>query len=59
MADYSCGSLTAAEQLIEAGQGIVAGFLIDVSVDLHRGRDMRMSQDHLGITRRYAQLLEQ
>jgi hypothetical protein len=52
-------SLAAAEKPIQAGQGIVSGFFIDVRVDLHRGRDVRMAEDHLRVARRYAQLLEQ
>jgi hypothetical protein len=32
--------LTAAEQVVEAPQGIVSSLGIDVSVDLHRGGDL-------------------
>lgn len=42
-------SLVAAEKLVETGQGIVAGFLVYVGVDLHGGRDVRVAEDHLRV----------
>jgi hypothetical protein len=33
------GSFVAAEQLVQLGQGIKAGYFIDVGVDLLRGRN--------------------
>jgi hypothetical protein len=35
------------------------GFLVDVSVDLHRGRDVGTPEDHLSVAGRHVQLLEQ
>jgi hypothetical protein len=57
--DHNPRSLDAAEELVQAGQGVVPGFLVDVRVDLHRGRDVRVTEDHLRIARRHAELLEQ
>jgi hypothetical protein len=48
-----------AGQLVEPGDGIVAGFFVNVRVDLHRGRDVDVTEDHLSVPRRHMQLLEQ
>ena len=44
-------SFRAAEQLVELGQGIAAGDLINVGVNLLRGRDVRVAKDDLRVTR--------
>jgi hypothetical protein len=43
--------------LVEPGNSVVPGFLVDMRVDLHRGRDMSKPEDHLGVTGRHEQLL--
>jgi hypothetical protein len=43
-------SLVAAAELVKPGEGIVSGFLVHVRIDLHCGRDMGMTQDHLSVT---------
>jgi hypothetical protein len=50
-------SLAAAEQLVELGQRLAAGGLIDVGVDLLRGRDVRVAEDDLSIAGRNAERL--
>jgi hypothetical protein len=42
-------SLTAAEQIVQAGPGIIAGFLIDVGANLRRGGYARVAEDHLRV----------
>src|SRR5258708_9258323 len=48
-----------AEQLGEPRKGIVPGFLVHMGVDLHRGRDMGMPEDHLSVAGRDVQLLQE
>jgi hypothetical protein len=52
-------TLIAAKELVQAGKGIVTGFLVNVRVDLHRGGDVGVSQDHLGVPWRHTQLLQE
>jgi hypothetical protein len=53
------GSFRTTEQLVELGQGVAAGHLVDVCVDLLRGRDVRVAGDDLGIAGRDTEILKQ
>ena len=53
------GSFRTAEQLVELGQGVAAGHLVDVGVDLLRSRDVRVAKDDLGIAGRDLEVFEQ
>ncbi len=57
--DHSAGSFGAAEQRVELGDGVQAGGLVHVGVDLLRGRDVGVPEDDLRIAGRDAQVLEQ
>ena len=46
--DHSRPVTGTAEQLVKPGHGFETGRLIDVGVDLLRGRDMRVAMDGLG-----------
>jgi len=48
-----------AEQHVELGQGIATGDLIDVGVNLLRGRNVRIAEDDLCVTGRDLEVIKQ
>jgi hypothetical protein len=47
------------EQVVELGQRLIPGVLVHTRVDLHRRGELRVAQDHLSVSGRNVQLLQQ